>query len=62
MSSVYYDPFLVAAAQQAQAQAQAAANTIQAAQVDQNYRLQVCFFHRKYFYYLLILCLLTNFS
>lgn len=46
--SVYYDPFLVAAAQQVQqAQAQAhaqaaAANSMQAAQVDPtNYRLQV---------------------
>ncbi|XP_055310835.1 RNA binding protein fox-1 homolog 2-like isoform X19 [Sitodiplosis mosellana] len=35
---VYYDPFLVAAAQQVQAQA--AANSIQAAQVDSNFRLQ----------------------
>lgn len=34
--SVYYDPFLVAAAQQVQAQA-AAANSMQAAQVDPNY-------------------------
>lgn len=42
--SVYYDPFLVAAAQQVQqAQAQAAAaNSMNAAQVDpNNYRLQV---------------------
>ncbi|XP_055310845.1 RNA binding protein fox-1 homolog 2-like isoform X24 [Sitodiplosis mosellana] len=37
--SVYYDPFLVAAAQQVQAQA--AANSIQAAQVDSNFRLQI---------------------
>ncbi|XP_055310807.1 RNA binding protein fox-1 homolog 2-like isoform X4 [Sitodiplosis mosellana] len=36
---VYYDPFLVAAAQQVQAQA--AANSIQAAQVDSNFRLQI---------------------
>lgn len=40
--SVYYDPFLVAAAQQVQAQQAAAANSMQAAQVDpNNYRLQV---------------------
>lgn len=38
--SVYYDPFLVAAAQ-AQVQ-QAQVQAAQAAQVDPNYRLQVC--------------------
>lgn len=45
MFSVYYDPFLVAAAQQVQAQA--AANSIQATQVDQNYRLQVRILFKK---------------
>lgn len=53
--SVYYDPFLVAAAQQVQAQA-AAANSIQAAaQVDPNYRLQVSLlnYFKNFLYYFL---------